>query len=279
MGATNAIAGAVGLIADTLPRDYGVKLSRKIRSRLSAYQEESPFRSDRGPIQVSGIKRTLGQSDDLAQFEPETLRWMDRVSKPGQVVWDVGGNVGMFASYFGRIEGLNVVTFEPFAPTFALLARNLDANGVVGKVRAVNAALSDVTGFIELDVVSWEPGFTGSTDEETKLERFGEGVGKQSCQAYRGNDFARIFGLKPDHLKIDVDGAEAAVLRGCEPLLPGLSSLLIEVEGAFAEQFEAETVPMLQSVGLVKVAVGKPASGRNHVFARPELAAELSYRV
>lgn len=54
-------------------------------------------------------------SNDLAQFEPETLRWIDSVLKPGEVVWDIGANVGLYTSYFGKVEGAMVYAFEPSA--------------------------------------------------------------------------------------------------------------------------------------------------------------------
>jgi FkbM family methyltransferase len=278
LGATSIIAKALGAYARSLPHDYGVKLARKVRSQLASFQNETtPFQSKRGPIVVAGVKRTLGMSNDLAQFEPETLRWIDSVLKPGEIVWDIGANVGLYTSYFGKVEGATVYAFEPSAVTFGLLSRNLDANNVIssGKVKAINAALSDSTGFIELSVVSWEPGFTSTTNEDEREERFGEAVGKQSCIAFSGQDFASLTGHKPDHVKIDVDGAEMAVLSGLRPLLPNLSSLLIEVEGSLEKRFDTEILPMLTEANLQKVPIGQPSSGRNQVFAKPELIAML----
>ena len=268
MGFSNIVAGAVSTLVGALPHDYGVKTARKVRHVLGRYDtERSLYSSARGPIAVSGVRRTLGQSDSLDQFEPETLCWIDENARDGDVLWDVGANVGLFAGYFGKVPGLRCVAFEPFASTYVELVRNLNANKV--DVQAVNAALSDATSISALPLVSWEPGYTASTEADP--ERFGEAIGVQPCLTFRGDDFAALFG-RPTLMKIDVDGAEAAVIAGCAGILPTVRSLLIEIEGDLERDYEASIAVPLRAAGLVETAIEEPRSGRNRLFTRPDPA-------
>lgn len=264
MGLSNLVAGAVRWVVVAMPHDYGVKTARKTRHRLSDYSEEhTGFGSPRGSIKVSGVRRTLGQSDQLDQFEPETLRWIDETARPGDVLWDVGANVGLFASYFGKVEGIRVVAFEPFASTYVELVKNLNANSV--RVQAVNAALSDATAIEALKLVSWEPGYTASTEADP--DRFGQAIAEQPCMMFRGDDFARHFGA-PTLMKVDVDGAERAVIAGCAGILGGVRSLLIEVEGDLERTFVDDIAKPLETAGLFEVSISEPSSGRNRLFNR-----------
>lgn len=268
MGLSNIVAGAVKTLIGALPHDYGVKTARKVRHALGRYDaERTLYQSPRGPVAVSGVRRTLGQSDRLDQFEPETLRWIDETAREGDVLWDVGANVGLFASYFGKVPGIACIAFEPFASTYVELVRNLNANQV--QVKAVNAALSDKTSIADLPLVSWEPGYTASTQADPA--RFGQAIGTQPCMTFRGEDFARLFGA-PSLMKIDVDGAEVAVIAGCAGILAGVRSLLIEVEGDLERDFEPLVAAPLRASGLIETAITEPRSGRNRLFTRPDRA-------
>ena len=47
----------------------------------------------------------------LLDKEPETIEWIDSF-KPGETLWDIGANVGIYSIYAG-LRGLNVLSFEP----------------------------------------------------------------------------------------------------------------------------------------------------------------------
>ena len=69
----------------------------------------------------------------------------------------------------------------------------------------------------------------------------------------RGADFRRAFGLKPpDHLKIDVDGIEAAILRGAAETLREVKSVMIEVEGDNLWDVAARIEAPLLAAGLTE---------------------------
>ena len=51
-----------------------------------------------------------------------------------------------------------------------------------------------------------------------------DGIGRQGLITFRADDFARLFDAWPNHLKIDVDGAELSVLKGAPEVLARTSS-------------------------------------------------------
>ena len=163
-------------------------------------------------------RRRLGYEDDFRQAI------MSRVQR-GDVVWDVGANVGHYTKVLAGIVGPSgrVVAFEPSPRTFEKLSLDVRA----GNVKLVNAALSNAKGsagfyigdeFNPTDSLT-SVGFNGST-QVVQIE------------VTTGDDYAAVHpALSPVSIKIDVEGFEYEVLCGMRVLLesPTLKSLFIEV--------------------------------------------------
>jgi tRNA G37 N-methylase Trm5 len=64
-------------------------------------------------------------------WEPVETELLRKLIKPGDVVLDVGANIGYYAVLFGRWVGDGgwVIAVEPEPDNFSLLCRNLAANG------------------------------------------------------------------------------------------------------------------------------------------------------
>lgn len=269
------IAKGVRGIVGAFPHDYSVKIARKLRHELSSYsRERSPLGSEVGPLYLAGVRRSLGASYDINDFEPELVRWINTVFTPADTFWDVGGHVGMYCIYAAkRHPGLRVFSFEPGAGSYLELVGNLHENGVDAKVKALNLALADKTGLIAMPLVSFEPGFTTTTRPELETGTLTAELGKQWVTGIAGDDFAKLFGAAPDHIKIDVDGAEIAIIEGARKTLKTCKSLLIESIGPIADQFETAIAPILAEAGLKEIPIVAPTSARNRVFVRPGVVA------
>src|SRR3982751_4713069 len=71
--------------------------------------------------------------DDL--FEKRIYARHGIVLAPGDCVFDVGGNIGMFTLYVHRhAPGARIFTFEPAPPLFERLTANLRLNGAHARV-------------------------------------------------------------------------------------------------------------------------------------------------
>lgn len=77
------------------------------------------------------------------------LRWLiarGRGPGPGDVVVDVGANIGTTSIPIVRTCGCRAVAIEPVPTTFALLRQNVELNDVTGLIQLVNAAVVAVSG-------------------------------------------------------------------------------------------------------------------------------------
>lgn len=133
------------------------------------------------------------------------------------VMYDIGANVG-FHSAFGAKCGSTVYAFEPYPPNFRQLNRNLSYNS--SDVGAFEIALSDDNGETKFAAPSSTVGYgTGRI-----------GGGKRVVETRRGDDFIQEHGLEtPDVIKIDVEGAEAAVIDGMSDTLQGSRRIYVEL--------------------------------------------------
>jgi FkbM family methyltransferase len=165
--------------------------------------------------------------------EPETLRWIDRHVRSGEVVWDIGANIGVYSLYAGLGPDVTVVAFEPSAASFAALVRNIEMNGLGARVHAYCLALSDRTGADFLHMAATGAGH--SMHAFGQLETVGGRLDPVFSQAVPGvtiDDACALFHLPaPDHVKLDVDSIEVKILRGGVRTLARVRSVAMEVTG------------------------------------------------
>lgn len=137
---------------------------------------------------------------------------------PGSDCLDIGAHAGLYSLLFAR-RARRVYAFEPLPANLAWLARTLARNRVANAV-IVPWAVSDAEGPLRFS--------EGAHSSEGRLDPDGGlPVYATTCDA-----FCAANGAKPALLKIDVEGAEAAVLRGAAGLLrASRPALLLSTHG------------------------------------------------
>jgi FkbM family methyltransferase len=129
--------------------------------------------------------------------------------RPGDVVFDVGANVGFFTLLASRLVGPTgtVAAFEPFPAALHYLRRHLELNGVEN-VTVVDSAISDTPGTAHF-----------RAHAVMTMGRIAEG-GELSVDVVRLDDLCADGRVPmPDLIKIDVEGEELRVLRGATTLI------------------------------------------------------------
>jgi FkbM family methyltransferase len=192
--------------------------------------------------------------------------------RPGDVVYDAGANLGLYARYLITVLGAGrVIAFEPAAENRPLLGRNLALGKIASQVMVLPVALADADGtapFQVDDMQSTSGTLSKVTGGEPSVGRQNVGLGPLTTEvACRSLDSLVAEGLpKPDVIKIDVEGAEALLLRGAAALLKQSSPrLLIELHGA---QVAREVLTILDACGYscaAKVSPDLHPSGYGHV--------------
>ena len=202
--------------------------------------------------------------------EPETLGWIDAI-RPGETLWDIGAATGLLSMYAALIPDIQVFAFEPKATSFGVLVEHLALNDLGDRVFALCVAFSDETVLTHLALSAMAPG-SGFNSISGRPDQFGGrlNVFNQSAVAYRIDDFRTAFNLKaPDHIKIDVDGIEGAILRGAPETLRQVKSVLLEVEGENAAEATSRIDAPLNVAGLVEdIQLRTSGSKRNRLYRR-----------
>jgi FkbM family methyltransferase len=196
--------------------------------------------------------------DSLFTKEPTTILWMDHI-KPGEVLFDVGGNVGMYSIYAGKISGARVFAFEPESQNYGELNRNIFLNELNGKVTAYNLAASNKFDISTLFLSHFCPGFSHHDFGENRWAgdlNLGKHVMKrderleQGCTSIVIDDvIADGYFPQPQHIKVDVDGFEWKVVEGARRTLqsPELRTVLIETDNKIPES--VAIVDIMKSMG------------------------------
>ena len=167
-------------------------------------------------VEIDGLSLRLDLDDGLCRALwltrtlPQSGEALRRLCEPGDVVVDVGANVGYMALIAARAVGDRgrVVAIEPSRRAFALLECN-SARNLPGRVVPVRAACTERDGTATMFVSDYSGEYSsliaaavpGAAHPETVPARALRSLGAE-------------YGIVPDVVKIDVEGAEWPVLRG-----------------------------------------------------------------
>lgn len=161
----------------------------------------------------------------LGTTEPLIQDTFAEYARSGDVVWDIGANIGFYSLIASRLVGDGqVIAFEPLPENVASIHRNLSLNSM-SNVRVVETALSDHSGAGELSVSGARTHAKLDTSGETD---FKEDMGSKTIHVELSTvDLQLCQCPAPSLVKIDVEGAEAAVLRGAVRLLHDVRPTII----------------------------------------------------
>jgi FkbM family methyltransferase len=212
---------------------------------------EAESRMNRALISLRGALRSLGLTPILAQIlnriglfggavghEEKFSQQMLSELRPGDVVWEVGANLGLYTVEFCERVGPEgrVIAFEPTPACFESLKSNCSAE--LGRNCEVHRlALGRKTGSVLMQIAA-DP--LGASHSVLTSEQQVDGMETIEVEMVRGDDLVGERGMpRPDFLKIDVEGSELDVLQGLGELLSdvGCRAVFCEVHfGLLAER-------------------------------------------
>jgi len=221
-----------------------VDVSRRVR-HLRGLQEQTwlwtiarfPYRGLlRGLSRTRGVSRVIDDrtyrwrypfSEFDADFEEPVFETFRTLLRPGMTVFDIGANFGLYAVVAARTVGEHgkVFAFEP-ATVRKALADHVRLNGVEDRVEVVPMIVTDEPGEAEL----WEPDDARLASVSREAAERTQASTVHTERATTVDEFCEARNVVPDVVKIDVEGAEASVVRGSRKFLERRhGSIILEV--------------------------------------------------
>lgn len=187
------------------------------------FRKRLPGDFGRTPIIVTPDARIKFLKPGSGVFEREYGELLDiarEIVKPGDTVWDVGSNVGVFTFAAASRAGTSghVLSIEPDITLVQLLRRSaqLRDNSMLN-VEVLSAAVSDSAGVSAFHIA--ERGRTANALEGVdRSPGQNKSRERQLVPTVTLDQLLEISG-PPDVLKIDVEGAEDLALRGAHQVL------------------------------------------------------------
>ena len=155
-------------------------------------------------------------------FEAASLGTFLKCLKEGDVVFDVGANIGIYSLLAAQVIGPRgkIFAFEPTPPTYDALVRNLNKNHVDSQCMSIRKGLSDRNSV----------GRVSSPDQAKRYQsgdafNFIETVDIAPTDAgaielTTIDEFAKAHAIdRIDVIKIDIEGAELLCLKGATSFL------------------------------------------------------------
>lgn len=162
---------------------------------------------------VDGHKMFLDSKDSLGLssegiYEPFETEFVKRELKKGDVVLDIGANIGYYTLIFAKLVGEKgkVFAFEPEPTNFYLLKKNVEINGYKN-VTLIQMAVSNKTEKLKLYLSEVNKGDHRIYDSHN---------GRQflEIEAVRLDDYFKNYNEKIDFIKMDIQGAEGGAIQG-----------------------------------------------------------------
>jgi FkbM family methyltransferase len=185
----------------------------------------------------TGISGPLARLLNGAGYEARYDAGFAAALREGDVVWDVGANVGHYTSLFSDRVGAagRVVAFEPSPINYGRLA---EATRLRGNVTLFDCGLGRGDGRVHFEQGSDELGATSRVSQESSS---GTVVEIRSARSLLASGAVSA----PNAVKIDVEGQEYEVLRGFGERLgsPDLRVIGIEVHFGILQARGEASVP------------------------------------
>lgn len=180
-------------------------------------------------VEVEGSKMLLDSKDSLGLsvwgvYEPFETELFKKEILKGEVVLDIGANIGYYTLIAAKLVGENgkVFAFEPDPSNFAILQKNVEMNGYKNVI-LVQKAVSNETGKLRLYLCE---------DNKADHRIYDSHDGRKfiEIEAVRLDDYFKNYNGKVDFIKMDIQGGEGGAIQGMLLLLQKNKNVKIVTE-------------------------------------------------
>jgi len=157
-------------------------------------------------------------------YEAAVARFLQHRVRPGDVIFDVGANVGVYVLQLARWTSgdCRIVAFEPNPAARVVLERHLAMNALSDRVLVVPSAVSDQSGA----EILWSSGEDGMARLGRPNALLREGIEGHKVSVTTLDDFVASTRTDPRWILMDIEGFEVSALRGARGLIDRLKGKL-----------------------------------------------------
>ena len=205
----------------------------------------------------------LHRSFAYGSWEPEVVRSIQAHVHSGTRVLDIGAQSGFYSLLLSRLVGPagTVFAFEPLPANFRILEENLRLNSIQN-VMIRREAVSDFSGNTSFDFPREEVSLIAGPLLAS------DNLGTFQVPAISLDEFVRQTGGPIHFIKMDVEGAETAVLRGAvQTLIAFHPSMVVELHHDVPQDGLHPAITLLQELGY-QIEWLNEVAYRSHIFAR-----------
>ena len=216
---------------------FSERLQNSVLKKIEISEEEVLFTTNNN-IRIRSKKfDRLGVTSILLSlgYYEEEEKIIYQLLKDGDIIFDVGANIGWFSLNFAkRLKKALVYAFEPIPETFYELEGNVSLNDLKGNISTQNLGLSDHNGTASFFFSPEESSITS-----TKQLGASKNFQKITAQIVTLDKFVTDKNIeKIDFLKCDAEGAELNVIEGGKKSLGRfLPILMIELYEEWTRHF------------------------------------------
>lgn len=159
-------------------------------------------------------------------YEKFDIDIMKAVTPDDGVFFDVGGNVGYYSLSVATKPGFTgkVVSFEPLPHLWNLFNKSIIKNNLAKTIKVHKLALADQPGTMELNTAE----HTVNAGATSLIAGSANTTSERSTKVETLDAMAQ--GLRPDSIKVDIEGAEGLFFEGATNTIPASNpTMLIEI--------------------------------------------------
>lgn len=242
------------------------RLSRVIHTVLNLLPvSRYPVLDCQGPL--TGFRMRLDWKNHrtfaYGNWEPEVVEAISQCVQQGMTTFDVGAQSGFYSLLLSRLVGRggSVIAFEPLPANLRILKENVEIN-TLANVVVRGEAVAEKSGTLDFQVPALNSNLLAGPLAP------GDQYPTTLVRSVSLDDFVDEIGCRVDFIKVDVEGAEGAVLDGARRLLRKYHpTMMIELHNMDGKSRIHEVATRLQELGYHLHWLGE-ISWTAHILAR-----------
>lgn len=165
--------------------------------------------------------------------------------EPGNIIVDIGANIGIFSLYAAKHGAAKIYSIEPFSENTSFILRNFRSNGLNPPI-ITKKAISDIDGKANLYLGDLDShGLLYGHNHQQKFETFIPVNSVKLSSFFKENIINKV-----DFLKMDCEGSEGAIIASTPVYMwKRIEKIAIEYHNNVSLLSDVEIVKRLKSLG------------------------------